>query len=169
MNIGQASKASGISSKAIRYYERIGLLPQAGRTNGGYRDYGPDDIHRLRFVRRARDLGFSFERVRELLKLWSDQKGSRAKVRALALAHVGELEAHAAELKGLIKTLRRLADACDGSNRPDCPIIEDLEAGCAMPQTNTPGRPKRGRRRSTCVATPTPGLDPQIVVTPEQR
>src|SRR5262244_891737 len=99
MNIGQASKASGISSKAIRYYERIGLLPRAGRTDCGYRDYGSDDIHRLRFVRRARDLGFSFERVRELLKLWSDQKRGRAKVKALALAHIGELDARAAALK----------------------------------------------------------------------
>jgi Cu(I)-responsive transcriptional regulator len=137
MNIGQAAEASGLSAKAIRYYERIGLLPQAGRTNGGYRDYGPDDIHRLRFVRRARDLGFSFERVRELLRLWSDQKRSRAKVKALALAHIGELEARAAVLKGLIRTLRHLADACDGSNRPGCPIIEDLEAGHTVRQPST--------------------------------
>jgi MerR family transcriptional regulator, copper efflux regulator len=132
MNIGQASKASGLSAKAIRYYEGIGLLPRAGRTNGGYRDYGPDDIHRLRFVRRARDLGFSFERVRELLELWSDQKRSRAKVKALALAHIGELEARAAELNELIRILRHLADACDGSNRPGCPIIEELESGGAV-------------------------------------
>jgi Cu(I)-responsive transcriptional regulator len=116
----------------IRYYERIGLVPRAGRTNGGYRDYGPDDIHRLRFIRRARDLGFSFERVRELLKLWSDQKRSRAKVKALALAHIGELETRAKELNELIRTLHHLVDARDGSNRPDCPFIQDLESGCAL-------------------------------------
>jgi MerR family copper efflux transcriptional regulator len=123
MNIGQASKASGISAKMVRYYESIGLLPPAGRTEGGYRSYAPDDIHRMRFIRRARDLGFSFERVRELLKLWSDQKRSSGKVKALALAHICELETRATELNELIQTLRHLADTCDGSNRPDCPIV----------------------------------------------
>jgi Cu(I)-responsive transcriptional regulator len=139
MNIGQASLASGISAKMIRYYEGIGLVPAAGRSNGGYREYGPDDVHRLRFIRRARDLGFSFERVRELLKLWSDQKRSSAKVKALALAHIGELEARAKELRELIRTLRHLADACDGSNRPDCPIIEGLETG-SVSFRSKPGR-----------------------------
>ena len=141
MNIGQASKASGISAKMVRYYESIGLLPQAGRTGGGYRNYAPDDIHRMRFIRRARDLGFSFERVRELLKLWSDQKRSSGKVKALALAHIGELETRATELNELIRTLRHLADTCDGSNRPDCPIIEELESGtpsCATKQRRNP-------------------------------
>ncbi|MBN9268617.1 MAG: MerR family DNA-binding protein, partial [Hyphomicrobium sp.] len=108
-----------------------GLVPCPGRTGGGYRDYGLADIHRLQFIRRARDLGFSLERVRELLRLWSDRRRSRADVKALALEHIGELEARAAELRQMIRTLRHLANACDGSNRPDCPIIEELEAGCA--------------------------------------
>ena len=131
VNIGQAAKESGISAKMIRYYEDIGLVPCPGRTGGGYRDYGLADIHRLQFIRRARDLGFSLERVRELLRLWSDRRRSRADVKALALEHIGELEARAAELRQMIRTLRHLANACDGSNRPDCPIIEELEAGCA--------------------------------------
>lgn len=128
MNIGQAAKASGLSAKMVRYYESIGLLPTAARTEGGYRHYGPDDLHRMRFIRRARALGFSFERVRELLRLWSDQKRSSGKVKALALAHIGELEARAKELQELIRTLRQLADACDGSSRPDCPIIGKLQS-----------------------------------------
>ena len=129
VNIGQAAKASGISAKMIRYYESIGLVPKAGRTVGGYRDYGDADVHRLLFIRRARDLGFSFERVRELLKLWSDQKRSSANVKALALAHIDELEKRATDLRQMIKTLRHLAEACEGDNRPHCPIIDELESG----------------------------------------
>ena len=93
----------------------------------------------MRFIRRARDLGFSFERVRELLKLWSDQKRSSGKVKALALAHIGELETRATALNELLRTLRHLANACDGSNRPDCPIIEELESdapSCATKRRN---------------------------------
>jgi MerR family copper efflux transcriptional regulator len=131
LNIGQAARESGISAKMIRYYETVGLVPCAGRTNGGYRDYDHTDIHRLQFIRRARDLGFPVDRVRELLKLWSDRRRSRADVKALALDHIAELETRAAELRQMIGTLRRLADGCDGSNRPDCPIIEELESGCA--------------------------------------
>jgi len=142
VNIGQASKASGISAKMIRYYESIGLVPLAGRTNGGYRDYYEADIHRLRFIRRARDLGFSFERVRELLKLWSDHDRSSADVKALALAHVGELEHRAFELKAMIKTLRHLANACEGDHRPHCPIIDELGSGKA-PAGKTAARPRR--------------------------
>ena len=140
MNIGQASKASGISAKMIRYYESIGLVPRAGRTEGGYRDYEEDDIHRLRFIRRARDLGFSFDRVRELLKLWSDHDRSSADVKTLALAHVSELEARAAELRAMIKTLRHLADACEGDDRPHCPIIDELGSGKAPGKTARPRR-----------------------------
>ena len=129
MNIGQAAQASGISAKMIRYYESIRLLPQAGRTAGGYRDYCANDVERLRFIRRARDLGFSLDRVSELLKLWSDQDRHSANVKSLALAHIAELETRAVELKGMIKTLRHLVHACEGDQRPDCPIIDGLRAG----------------------------------------
>jgi MerR family transcriptional regulator, copper efflux regulator len=130
LNIGQAAKASGISAKMIRYYESIDLLPTPARTDGGYRDYGQTEIHRLRFVRRARDLGFSFEQIRELLKLWSDQHRSSADVKALAQAHIGNLETRARELRQMIRTLRSLVDQCEGDQRPDCPIIEELGADC---------------------------------------
>ena len=129
MNIGQVSKASGISTKMIRYYETIDLVPKAGRTEGGYRDYSPGDIHRLRFIRRARDLGFSFEQVRELLKLWSDKRRSSSNVKKVALEHIAELELRAAQLKDMIRTLKHPADACEGNHRPDCPIIDELVSG----------------------------------------
>ena len=147
MNIGQAAKASGISAKMIRYYETIGLVPKAGRTDGGYRDYGDADIHRLLFIRRARDLGFSFKRVRELLKLWSDQKRSSANVKAVALAHIDELEVRATQLRQMIKTLRHLAEACEGDHRPHCPIIEQLGSGkTSSPATRGDRAAKRPRR-----------------------
>ena len=126
VNIGQAARASGISAKMIRYYESIGLVPAASRTGGGYRDYRSMDIHRLRFIRRARDLGFSFEQVRELLNLWSDQECSGADVKARALAHIKDLEMRARELSQMIRTLRQLLDLREGDRRPDCPIIEEL-------------------------------------------
>ena len=129
MNIGQVSKASGISAKMIRYYETIDLVPKAGRTEGGYRDYSPADIHRLRFIRRARDLGFSFDQVRELLKLWTDKRRSSGNVKKVALEHIAELELRAAQLEDMIRTLKHLADACEGNHRPDCPIIDELESG----------------------------------------
>ncbi|WP_088347053.1 MULTISPECIES: Cu(I)-responsive transcriptional regulator [Rhodomicrobium] len=128
MNIGQVAQASGISAKMIRYYESIGLFPQAGRTLAGYRNYGAADVNRLCFIRRARDLGFSLDSIRELLKLWSDQDRHSADVRSLALAHMAELEARAAALGDMIKTLRSLLRACDGDQRPDCPIMDVLGA-----------------------------------------
>ena len=133
MNIGQAARASGISAKMIRYYESIDLVPAASRTGSGYRDYGEDDVHRLRFIRRARDLGFSVEQIGELLKLWSDRERSSADVKAVALEHIRELEDRARELNRMIYTLRSLADRCEGDDRPDCPILHELEAegGCA--------------------------------------
>jgi MerR family transcriptional regulator, copper efflux regulator len=126
-----------------RYYESIGLVPKAGRTDGGYRDYGPSDVHRLRFIRRARDLGFSFEQIRELLKLWSDQKRSSANVKAVALEHIAELETRAAQLKEMIKTLKHLAEACEGDHRPDCPIIDELESGHACHDRKAKMKPAR--------------------------
>ena len=128
MNIGEAAQSSGISAKMIRYYEAIGLLPPAGRTRGGYRNYDEADVQRLRFIRRARDLGFSLERISDLLALWSDQDRHSADVKSLALVHIGELEVRLREFEGMIKTLRRLVRACDGDQRPNCPIIEELQA-----------------------------------------
>jgi MerR family transcriptional regulator, copper efflux regulator len=129
MQIGQAAKASGISAKMIRHYEAIGLLPAAGRRDSGYRDYGDADLHKLQFIRRARDLGFSIERIRLLLKLWSDRNRSNKEVRALALAHVEELQEKVRHLQEMSEVLSRLAEACDGDGRPDCPIIRGLENG----------------------------------------
>jgi MerR family transcriptional regulator, copper efflux regulator len=128
VNIGEAAQSSGISAKMIRYYEAIGLLPPAGRTRGRYREYDKADVQRLRFVRRARDLGFSLERISNLLALWSDQDRHSADVKSLALAHISELEERQRELKGMIKTLRRFVRACNGDQRPNCSIIEELQA-----------------------------------------
>src|SRR6478609_9766468 len=112
MNIGQAADAAGVSAKMIRHYETIRLVPKAARQASGYRDYSKEDIDRLRFIRRSRELGFSIDRIRDLLKLWSDRSRSNDDVRKLALAHVGELETKAAELQAMIGTLKRLATAC---------------------------------------------------------
>lgn len=128
MNIGQASQASGVSTKMIRYYEEIGLVPKAARRDSGYRDYGESDIHRLRFIRRARDLGFSVEEIGELLGLWSDRSRASADVKALALGHVEALRQKMVEIQGMITTLEGLAHSCHGDHRPDCPIIEELAA-----------------------------------------
>jgi Cu(I)-responsive transcriptional regulator len=131
MNIGHAAEASGVSAKMIRHYESIGLVPHADRQDSGYRDYDPEDVHRLGFVRRARDLGFSLERIRVLLGLWGDPSRSSAEVKALALTHIKELEGKARHLQEMADVLRSLALACDGDERPDCPIIAGLETGPA--------------------------------------
>ncbi|UHC19908.1 Cu(I)-responsive transcriptional regulator (plasmid) [Methylobacterium currus] len=133
MNIGQAARASGVSAKMIRHYESIGLVPPAGRRDSGYRDYGIADLHRLGFIRHARDLGFSLERIRVLLGLWGDPGRSNADVKAIAQAHVRELEERARQLNEMAGALRSLADACDGDGRPDCPIIASLETGADAP------------------------------------
>lgn len=148
MNIGMASQRSGVSAKMIRYYESTGLLPAAGRTSSGYREYGDDDVHRLVFVRRARDLGFSLEVIRDLLGLWSDRKRSNAEVRAIARKHVEELEDQAAQLQGMIDTLNGLIGACQKSGRPDCPIIAGLagEDGSACCADKPDGKRKSGRQ-----------------------
>jgi Cu(I)-responsive transcriptional regulator len=127
MTIGEASEASGISAKMIRYYEEIGLIAPAGRTVSNYRVYDRDSVNRLRFVRRARGLGFSLEETERLLKLWDDQARASAEVKALALAHVGELDQKIAEMQAMRDTLADLADRCHGDDRPNCPILADLE------------------------------------------
>ncbi len=128
MHIGQASKTSGVSAKMIRYYEEIGLVPKPARRDSGYRDYAEADVHRLRFIRRARDLGFTVEQIGDLLGLWSDRSRASASVKALALGHVEELRRKMAEIQGMIATLEGLAQSCHGDDRPDCPIIEELAA-----------------------------------------
>ena len=153
MNIGEAAKASGVSAKMIRYYEAVGLAPAAGRTTNGYRRYDATDVQRLRFIRRARDLGFSLERVRNLLALWSDRSRHSSDVRTLALAHVAELEGRAAELGSMIKTLRSLVAACDGDDRPACPILEDLQAH-KYAATSPDWKTQRPRRKSSPLARP---------------
>ncbi len=128
MNIGKAAAASGVSAKMIRYYESIDLLAAARRTEAGYRFYTDEDVHVLRFIRRARDLGFSLADIAELLALWRDQRRASADVKRIALEHVVALERKIAELQGMASTLRTLAAHCHGDARPDCPILTDLDA-----------------------------------------
>jgi MerR family transcriptional regulator, copper efflux regulator len=128
MNIGQAAQASGVSAKMIRYYESIALLKAASRTDSGYRIYGADDVHTLRFIRRARKLGFSLEQIRDLLALWQDRARESADVKRIASAHVSDLNARIRELTEMRDTLASLADCCNGDQRPDCPILLTLGA-----------------------------------------
>jgi MerR family copper efflux transcriptional regulator len=126
MQIGEAASATGVSAKMIRHYEAIGLVPAAGRRASNYRDYGPDDLHRLGFIRRARDLGFSIEEIRGLLRLWADRRRSSRDVKRLAQAHIAELDGKIRLLQEMRASLGALAEACDGDHRPHCPIIESL-------------------------------------------
>ena len=129
MNIGQAAKQTGLSAKMIRYYESIDLLPHAGRSESGYRQYGTADLHRLAFIKRARDLGFSLEEVGKLLALWQDKRRASADVKALAEEHIAELERKITEMSALRDTLLELANSCQGNDRPDCPILRGIEQG----------------------------------------
>jgi len=139
MNIGEASKATGISTKMIRYYESIGLISNALRTEAGYRVYSDNDVHALRFINKARDLGFSVDQMRDLLALWRDRSRASADVKAIALEHIGALETKARALQEMSKTLRHLADNCHGDDRPDCPIIEGFAAATlASPKKRQP-------------------------------
>lgn len=127
MTIGEAAAASGVSAKMIRYYESIGLIPRALRSGSGYRSYGDGDVHTLRFVRRARDLGFPIEEIGRLLALWHNRGRHSADVKAIALAHVAALDRKVAELQDMARTLRHLATHCHGDDHPDCPILDELE------------------------------------------
>ena len=129
MDIGRASRESGVSVKMIRHYEAIGLLPRVARTFANYRVYGPNDVHVLRFVRRARDLGFSMEDIKELLGLWQNKSRSSGAVKKVVGKHVAELKRKIAALRTMVETLEYLADHCHGDHRPDCPILDDLSGG----------------------------------------
>jgi MerR family gold-responsive transcriptional activator of gol and ges genes len=138
VNIGEAARASGVSAKMIRYYEQSGLIPKAGRSAAGYRDYSTTDVHMLRFVRRSRDLGFSMAEIEELLQLWRDRSRQSADVKRIALARIAGLRQRIQEMEEMAATLEHLASCCSGDNRPDCPILADLEQGDT-------GKPRRSR------------------------
>jgi Cu(I)-responsive transcriptional regulator len=139
MNIGAASAASGVSAKMIRYYESVSLIRPAGRTAAGYRRYDDSDVHTLRFLKRARGLGFSVEQMRDLLALWRDEGRSKTEVMALALSHAEALEAKAREINEITSALRDLAQRCQDNDEPGCLIIDELAdshraaAGCPTP------------------------------------
>ncbi len=127
MNIGEAARASGVSAKMIRHYESIALIRPSHRTEAGYRQYGERDVHVLRFIRRARDLGFSLEQIQQLLSLWDDPARASADVKALAETRIAELDARIAALTDMRTTLLDLSRSCRGDQRPDCPILRGLE------------------------------------------
>ena len=129
MNIGQAARQSGLSAKMIRYYESIGLLKPAHRSDSGYRLYSDDDLHTLAFIKRSRDLGFSLDEVGKLLALWQDRQRASSDVKALARQHIDELNQKIVELTSLRDTLQELVDTCQGDHRPDCPILKGLASG----------------------------------------
>jgi len=135
MNIGQAAEASGVTAKMIRYYESIGLISEANRTDSGYRQYTENEIQTLRFVKRARDLGFSIDRIKTLLALWGDRTRKSADVKKLARQYIAELDQDIAKLQSIRDQVQHMADCCHGDNRPDCPIIDDL--------AKSPSRAKR--------------------------
>ena len=126
MNIGQASHASGVSAKMIRHYESLGLLPKARRSDAGYRQYDDIAVHQLRFIRRARDLGFDTKEIATLLALWRNKRRSSAEVKRVALVHMKALDERIAALQSVQRTLAHLAHCCAGDDRPDCPILDDL-------------------------------------------
>lgn len=126
MNIGQAAEATGVSAKMIRYYEQIGLIVPPPRTDSNYRVYGADEVHVLRFIKRARKLGFLVDETSTLLGLWHDKSRASAEVKDIANRHIAELKTKIAELEGMVRTLSHLAHCCSGDDRPDCPILDDL-------------------------------------------
>ena len=132
MNIGEAAIASGVSAKMIRYYEQTGLIPEAGRTAAGYRTYTTTEVQMLRFVRRARDLGFAVEKIGELLALWRDRSRHSADVKRLAQTQIDGMHRRIREMQDMVATLEHLAHGCNGDHRPDCPILADLEGDASV-------------------------------------
>jgi MerR family copper efflux transcriptional regulator len=138
MNIGMASDASGVSQRMIRHYEKIGLIAAPPRRDSGYRDYAEADVHTLRFIANARDLGFPIEEIQGLLELWADRHRASAEVKALALARAEEMGRKAEALQAMRRTLLDLAERCHGDGRPDCPIIDEL-SGAGEPARSSRG------------------------------
>lgn len=125
-SIGRAAELSGVTAKMIRHYESLGLIPEAARTLGDYRVYTASEIHTLRFIRRARSLGFSMDEISGLLSLWRNQRRASAEVKRLAMKHIAELDAKIEELRSMRSALADLAQHCHGDDRPQCPILDDL-------------------------------------------
>ena len=126
MNIGRLSGLTGVTAKTIRYYESIGLIPEPPRKPSGYRDYGDSDVEVLRFVNKARLLGFPLKDVTQLLNLWQDRGRSSAEVKALTESHIIDIEQRIEELQSVRRTLLDLSQRCHGDTRPECPILDDL-------------------------------------------
>ena len=125
-NIGHAAQRAKVSAKMVRHYESLGLLPEVARTESGYRQYTEKQVHTLRFIKRARDLGFSMSEISELLKLWQNKRRSSENVKRIAAQHVADLDKRIAELAAMKRTLQTLVDCCHGDQRPDCPILDQL-------------------------------------------
>lgn len=131
LTIGQAAERSGVSAKMLRHYESLGLLPAVARTESGYRLYGEREVHTLRFIRRARDLGFSMAEIGELLALWQDRRRASGHVKRIAETHIADLDRRLADLQAMRRSLAALVHSCQGNDRPDCPILDDLaQGGC---------------------------------------
>ena len=126
MNIGEAARQSAVSAKMIRHYEGLGLLPKVARSEAGYRRYDDVALHTLRFIRRARDLGFNMKEIEALLALWRNRKRASSQVKRIALAHAADLQRRIDEMQAMRRTLEHLAHCCHGDDRPDCPILDDL-------------------------------------------
>jgi Cu(I)-responsive transcriptional regulator len=127
--IGQAAQLSGVSPKMLRHYEGLGLLGQVPRTEGNYRQYAEADVHTLRFIRRARDMGFTLDEIRTLVGLWHNRRRSSETVKRIAEQHITELDQRIAALQAMRRTLQDLVQRCPGNQRPDCPILDDLGSG----------------------------------------
>jgi len=126
VHIGDAARLSGVSAKMVRHYESLGLLPRVARTDGGYRQYSESEVHTLRFIKRARDLGFSMEEIAELVGLWQNRRRASANVRRVAQKHAEDLAQRIAAMQEMQKTLHHLIHCCHGDERPECPILEEL-------------------------------------------
>lgn len=127
MNIGQVAAMSDVNSKMIRRYEELGIIPKAGRSLAGYRQYSEKDVHVLRFVKRARELGFSMKDIKQLISLWRNKSRPSSQVKNIALKHRMELENKLKEIQAMLNTINNLVEHCHGDERPDCPIIDELD------------------------------------------
>lgn len=128
MNIGEVAKLSDVNSKMIRRYEDLGIIPKAGRSFSGYRQYSQNDVHVLKFVKRSRELGFSMKDIKQLVSLWRNKSRTSSQVKSIASKHINELEKKLAEIQSMLGTLKHLAQNCHGDQRPDCPILDELDS-----------------------------------------